>query len=93
MELFIELLFFFGEFLLEFLFNIAFEGSAEAGAQKAKKIRKKRYDARVAKTGDGEMAEEPEPISVGASVIIYAVMGIVYGGISLVILPNSFIRS
>jgi len=93
MELFVEILFFLGEFLLEFLFNIAFEGSAEVGAQKARKIRNKRYAARAAKTGDGDIAEEPDSISVSASIVIYAVMGIVYGGISLIILPNSFIKS
>jgi hypothetical protein len=98
-EIYLEILFFLleilGEILLEFLLSLFFEGAVEVSGHKVQKSRKKRFDARVQRaliSGEPE-PEPPEPFSWVISVLLYFILGLAFGIISLLLFPDPFIKS
>ena len=90
-------------FILEIVLDIGFEflvsfflgGVAEVGGHKVKKIRKKRFAAKVARAraaGEPE-PEEPEPFGWFSAVLFYAVLGFLFGAASLLMFPESYIKT
>ena len=83
------------EIVPELVVSLFVEGAVEVGGHKLKKARKKKYAAKVAlarAAGDPD-PEEPEPFGWVKSVILYASLGLVFGTVSLVFFPNSFIKA
>ncbi|OGK08222.1 MAG: hypothetical protein A2W80_14280 [Candidatus Riflebacteria bacterium GWC2_50_8] len=95
MELLFLLLEIGAEILLEFGISSFFGGLAEVSEHNVKKLRKKKFDARVARAraaGEPE-PEPPKPFSWAGAMAGYAILGILFGVLSLLLFPHSFIKT